>query len=580
MLVPDFVSRNPEFYKHAPKASGLWELVYNQAKSSTRRPAPGEQVDVIRSVRPNEPDVILQYREKNFRLYAKDGVDKFHTKIIRIFRNSGIKINQELISQRMRDWLENYRFNVSGEELDLWSYFYEYVVLKSFEDPNSVLLPFPRHDGLTPPAAPVDEGGHPPNELVPIEPLHIPSQNITYVSDDVFSWYGGKVLVKANGATRKEKFYYLVDAEWYYLYLPTGWNDGRLNYELIEWYKHDAGNLPINFLPGRNASDGSYRESYLHPYFEYCDEASARASDGQANWVQHCYPKVIMDPLPCPDCEGGYVNHSKPSGGVERVECDSCHGTGRIRDIGQYEVLFRPEPAMGEAPSSNPYQLVTPPDSNLRTTFDIPFELFEMAKKAIGLDVLINLEESGEAKKHRLEDLQDILQSFGNAIFDCMERFLAGVEVLLYPRPEGSTDPGWKFPTVLRPMTYSIKSATMLKDEAQNALPADRLSANIHYYSVKYSNDPKLLRVYKFALYYTPLLTMTEDEIRNRLAAGIYDQNDVIKRDLAVQVFMRLSETAGFDNWSVEEARNAADEYFRVNGLLNTELDVIAEPIG
>lgn len=561
----EFIEKYPKFYKKSPSELPLWEAIYNQAIVHTRRPEPGEEILLLERQRPNENKTIKEYRANNFRAISKEGVDKFHTKVIRILQNSSVSF--ESASEQLIEWLEENRFSMNGKDYDIWSFFYFYIIPKSFEDANSLLFAFPQHsDDLTPPALPVSEGGFRPNETIPIVTKVVSHDKIKYIDDEIIAWYGGEKKFK----TREYSFYYIVDSERYYLYEPIEKPDNQVEYELVEWYRHDKGSLPLNWVPSRESSRKNYRESFLHPYYEYADEAISRFSDGQAVWVQHAHPKVVLAELSCPDCTGGTIKTTSPDGKSEFVTCKKCDGTGKIKSIAPYDYLVKPKSGIDGQSDIKAIEYVTPPTAALESTFEIPFKLLDKAKKAIGLDVMMDLQESGVAKEYRLEDLQDLLNSFGKAIYDCMERFMYDIEVLLKPNLRNRVEA-----KIRRPLSYSLKSPEMLKNEAESALPADRIPSALSYYRAKYSNDPVMQKVYEYAYFYSPLLAMTEQEILNRRNAQVYSEIDIIKRDYAVMAFIQLSTDQNFLNWTQADANSRADSYLEEQGLLNPPIDVV-----
>lgn len=568
ILAEDFVSKNPEFYKKSPVGKSQWEVIYNQGVRNCRRPEPNQVVEVVEQMRPNESELIKKYRAANFRLISKDGVDKFHTKAIRIFKNSSVDFDKKSISDRTREWINNHKFFVNGEQKGIWAFFYEFVVWQSFTDPNSLLFAFPQHNGIIPPAFPQEEGGHPANEPIPIVPLHVSHDKIKYISNDIVAWVGGTTLVKKN---IKRKFYYIVDAEAYYLYWPK--DQEKLEYDLITWYVHDKGQTPLNWVPGRTSDKGDYRESVLHAYYELADEATARFSDGQGVYVQHAHPQTVLMETDCPDCGGDrtikIVGKDKKT---HVVPCESCNGTGRMRSPGPYNVLLKPPAGPDGNKDVKVLELITPPEQTLQLTYDIPFDLLNKAKQAVGIDTLIDIQESGVAKEKRLENLQDILSSFGESIYDCMERFMYDVEVLLQPNPDDRIEP-----KVNRPMNYSIKTPEMLRKEAEEAQGPDKVASFMNYYRAKYADNPEMQKVLEFAMAYSPLLVMNEQQTRLALSSQAYNSNDIIRRDYAVQTFMALKDSDNFMEWDIATARERAEQYIEGLGVLNTVLDVVGE---
>jgi hypothetical protein len=176
-------------------------------------------------------------------------------------------------------------------------------------------------------------------------------------------------------------------------------------------------------------------------------------------------------------------------------------------------------------------------------------------KRAIGLDLLENVQESGIAKEYRLEDLQDMLKVIGDAFSDMIESYLWQVESLLVVNENSRTEP-----TVKRPEQYTVKNSLMLLEEAKQAMSSDRQKRAMTYYEVAYKGDAVTIKIFELAHKWAPLFGMSEEELKIRMSTA-YDNNDLIKADRAYNIFRDIAEQS--DNFMImsdEQAFALADK--------------------
>jgi hypothetical protein len=550
-------------------------LVKKQAIRHTRRLAHNP---LFEQQRPNEPEVIKQYRNGIKRMLSKDGIDRWISKISRIIEMAGLNIERTSINENTADFLSSEPLAYMWQYSSIQEYFLRLILPYCIEDPNAILVAFPYNaeNRETPLSRPISEGGLPPNTNVSIRLDIIPVEDIIYVGELDFTYYGWETEINFgnNGEKRIERVKIAFTENDIFILWPRYDEKLMLVYDTELWYNHNLGFLSINYLPGRLciAEDGNYyNESYLHPYFEYADEFLSSFTDVQANRVSHLYPKVIMTEMPCPakGCNSGRIKVTNKEGETEITECHTCSGTGIIKDPGPYGVILqKPKTGIdaqgGSAPP--PYQYISPPTDTFNIAWEKTFELLERAKKSIGLDLLLNLNESGVAMEHRLEDLEDLLRDFAGALIDTMEVALETIDAYLNYDPSRR-----KAPKIVRPKRYDIKTALGHKMDYDNALPFDRYNTAVSLIQNKYRGDDIKQHIYKLAFKYAPELLLSEQEFNTRVASGIYNSQNVAKRD---NVVMFLSEIAE----SMDENRFLDMTFEQVKPMLDAALaEIVTE---
>jgi len=570
MLIEDFIAVYPKFYKEDPELLTYWRDVQSQAARHMRRM---ERNDLFDINRPNESEQVKDFRDDVRRDITSEGTWKWIAKVSRIFVEHGITLDQSTVSDSLNEWLEEKPFRVKGRPITMNSFMYQLVLPMMIEDPNAVLLPFPTVPGdpYTPPIAPETEGGVPSNQKVEPINIFVSSGKIQWHDNDIFAWNAGQWTVDKD---HEEPYYFLVDHEKYARYIPVKSATGNsgFTYELELWYFHDLKKLPVNVLGGVASRPGDVRfysedrgsfdemdlyfESFLRSYYELADEVVMAFSDNQAVRMQHNHPKMVMAKIPCTNsqCRNGSVLEQDAEGNPTKSTCATCEGTSYIPNPGPYQVLIREDGAnMGGPVDNRPtIEYVTPPEGTMQHSYEVPWDLFTRAKKAIGLDLLENVGESGIAKAIRLEDLNDLLRAVSDNFFGIMSRHLEIVEGLLVVDEGRRQSPRMRMPTDLQ-----YTSQAILEENAQNALPADRFQSQMDLYAKKYSADQPLLKVYQLTLQWAPILLNSESEISLNLGWGVYQAKDLIKKDNAFIIFKDILDEVGAEAFLKLDKQNA-----------------------
>jgi hypothetical protein len=272
-----------------------------------------------------------------------------------------------------------------------------------------------------------------------------------------------------------------------------------------------------------------------------------------------------MSELPCPEqgCSGGKIRVQSGED-IQYKVCGTCKGSGSIKDGGPFHSLIkRPNTGMEQGDTGEVYQYITPPTELLQKSYEITFDLLERAKKANGLDVLLDLTESGVAKNRRLEDLQDFLGEMAGLMFDTIEMMLSCVDSLLNTNKSERVDP-----KINRPKQFHLKDEIDLKEDYENALSFDRYNAAMSLIKHKYRDNEDLIRGYQIILRKYPVLLLSESELQIRLANGIYTNEDILRRDQIVQIMQEVIEENEIDNLTSE----------RIIELIESNLDIFVAP--
>lgn len=583
-----FTTENPDYFSRKLDLKQDWERIKEQAIEHTRYVTNSRNIDLAR---PNEPKAVKDYRNETQRRLTKSVVDKFKTKTSRIFRSSGLQVNEESLSSSLTEYLASKPYLYLNQPTDLMTYFFDYIYNQCIDDPNAVeiILPVNPDNPDTPPFLEESEGGVKKNEHVPIQPTIVQSDEIVAFTSEVFSWFGGYMFIENGTDTHTAyKWFWIVDKEYFYRYVPVRREQEKIIYELRLWYRHDTGFgsdkvLPVNILPGNlvfdEAGNFAYQASILAAFFEYADEFQSRFSDGQGVWITSAFPIHIMEEMACTaeGCFEGKVKLSKPdAGGKNWKACDTCLGTGHMQRPSPYGVLVRKDKGdLDSGKGGKPYELINPESAVLNTTYEIPFDLLKKGEKQIGLDVLENAIESGVSRAMRFEDVKDKLAEIASKLTSFLELHLYFTEALLTIERNQR-----KIPSVNTPVDFQLKSSIDLKEEAENALPSDRLEKTLAYYRNVYKNNERLLRVYELAFDYSPALLLNWEEAKDQFQMGIIDENDLVKRNHAIHTLREISTKAGFLKMTDENVFEQANKLLEKKGLLKSEKLLLTDDDG
>lgn len=570
-----FVKSNPGFFEGKSGVQEVWAEVYGQASAHTMR---DQTRKLIESARPNESEAVKKYREDNIRQITRDGVEKSISKISRIFQESGV--DHEGASELLKEWLSTNPFSYLGRRVDVNAYFYNCIFPYFITDPNGLLVAFPYNpeDEMAPPANDVQDGGLAPNKPIAVKSVIVPHERVGDVTEHLFWWRDAEKWRWVDDQNKEhfDEYFWICDKEFFYRFVPKrrDRNTNKLVYELQPWYFHDTGKddehqLPVNVMPGRLArlnEDDYYHESYYLPFFCFGDEALNRFSDAQGIWVRHTKPVLVMPEMPCPssECKAGRVERNG-----EWETCPTCDGHKVIKSVGVFDTVVMPEASFqGEQKmdTSKAISYVTPDTSALEFINKSPIEYLEMAKRAIGIDVLLDVGESGVAKDKRLEVLEDLLRMMAEGIFTFMQAHLWYVECLLQQSRQKREKPKILLPD------YKIRDVETLSEAFKTSTAGDRFPAAKRMIDKMYKDDPVMARAMTLAYEWCPLLLYADDVQQLQLRMLSYNRSDVLKMDRAVMI---MTEIAREDDKFIDRPK---DDVFKEAEEIYTTQYAIDEP--
>jgi hypothetical protein len=526
----------------------VWTVVRDQAESHTTR---DQGVRIMSKYRPNRTERVVEYQQANYRALSMGEFRKVKTKLSRVIRSNGVTVKAE--GAKLAEWLASRPFLVLHQAADLWSWVYEEALSTSLEDPNAVCVPLPYYTENVAPAAPVEVGGLPENEIPKVQVEIVLSKDIRFISKDLLVWVVGTKYIDRRGYF---DIYMAVDKSGFYQVIPELEKD-KVVYTTELWYRHVTEGALFSIMPGNISRTGKwkYNESVAHPFFEYADEFIAVFQDSQSVSVEHIYPKTIVSGnLPCPEdgCINGKIKVTHGTGHELKV-CKTCKGTGEITNPGPFGYLKRPRSEKDNAPP--PIEYLYPSTEIVKISYDRAFDLLLKAKQSMGLDLIGQIAESGTAKLYRLEDLEDMIQAYAGGLFDMVRIVLERVEEILEINESERMGVSYTLPSTFN---VSKSSVDTLSKEFKEAHQAVRLPILQQLVESKYGDDPEMKYKVEVAARAAVLFLSTNEEQQMAVGMGIAEADDILRAGMALGVIDTLTLTYDLET-DVQAAKTALD---------------------
>ncbi|MFZ1515642.1 MAG: hypothetical protein WAT21_09605, partial [Saprospiraceae bacterium] len=162
---------------------------------------------------------------------------------------------------------------------------------------------------------------------------------------------------------------------------------------------------------------------------------------------------------------------------------------------------------------------------------------FELMKKSLGIDALIDLNESGEAMLHRLEHLKTQIRVCLIGLANTMQDHLYIVTKYFYNGAKNE-----EYPTYNIPLSIEIKNPEIIKEKIKTAIGVERITNVIDYYNLVYANDPVMKKLMAFIARKYPLATYSNDEIIKLNSLQLYSDSEVKRSFSVLDVALEVTE--------------------------------------
>lgn len=520
--------------------------------------------DLIKERRPNEPEQVLEYREKIFIAKTKPTFTKIFSSLQKIRRSSdwSIRFEGEFTRINEEETLEKYTGENYPYFTSLTNWVFTLLLRKYLIDPNAVVLVYPVEREI------------PENEyLQPIATIFDSENVIDFVEEDycvLLNPVGSTYTVR--GKEVEGKSYYLITTQQILKYDQV---DSKMNFELVDQFDHGMGILPAFKLKGiliDQAENMYLYESRISGVIPELDEAIREYSDLQAAKVLHIYPeRWEYTNHECTTCKGtGRIQEVRESVPCE-VTCTTCDGKAYVVSGPYSKIMVKPSnTGMGEA------ALPTPPAGYVEKDVEIVKIMEESiqghiyaALSSINFEFLAKtpLSESGIAKEVDKDELNNTVHSIAEDIVSAMDNIFRLTAYYRYSNLYSFDDIEEMLPTVSVPEKFDILSSTHTQEELTEAKnnksnPVIISALELAFASSRFNTDPEIRDRLMLILTLDPLPNITEDEKMSRLTnKGITLESYIISSNIQAFIQRAIEENEGFVDLEPEKQREVLKKY-------------------
>ena len=184
-----------------------------------------------------------------------------------------------------------------------------------------------------------------------------------------------------------------------------------------------------------------------------------------------------------------------------------------------------------------------------------------MGANALGVDLLINTSESGEAMKMRMRPTAFFMENITKGFLgQVMQSQLFFTECLL------QSNRGLRqVPHITLPKSYELETIEDKLEKVNTTFSADKYNAMTEVIESKYKGNTRKIKIENLKLAYSTLWILSQEEITERMALGIYNRNDIIKRDYSSIAFNNILKETTIDvlDLSKEQIYNYVDSFIQ-----------------
>jgi len=512
--------------------------------------------------RPNESKTAYEFAQKNYRRITHELFDNWLSKSGRIFNKNGFFILNE--TEPLKKRLEENDIFVNG-----WvDYIRQEVYPESLIDPNQFFFFFPFNpDSLESPEKSLE-----PFRPIGLRPQIVGFDKVLVKEDGLFIYESDEYHTYKHGLkTYTEPYLYAVDDDYWYKLTPRRTEKNKQTFTVEVWYQHDFESFEVIPLAGRDFKTQDrkkYKKSIIAAAFEHLNEFVGLFKDDQAVALLHSYPHMYMAEIDCQTCE---ATGTMTNGDT----CKNCRGTGYMQKPDPAQVTKIPRTGLNEAPIHSPIMGWAYPGVDIMIQMDSKAtNRFRAAFLSIGLRPFIDVAESGEAKKHRLEDLQDRLEECAELICVFSSAALTMLNTYLY---RGAGNFSNEKINVSKPKGYQALSGEELNQliNTNNILLREDYFRQI--YIEKVGNSPTTKKILNLVLLFAPLTNKTNLEITELVNLGAFDRQDVVKATFSFRIFEELSLQPSFLQQDIPTLLSEAEILMASWGLLKPSINNVTD---
>lgn len=542
--------------------------------------------DILRRVRPREPDEIKNYREENYEPTTKATASKALSVVSKIFNPSLFQIK----------WKEQTK---SGEELEKFA-------LEYFPKHNSILK-FLSQAGLKRMIAD-------PNGVFTVRPSRLPKSDLDRIKPEVRVygspniWYYDEehfliFLRDEEGSRGKTYFFEYYDATRVVELSAQVISQKQIVITETLNYQHNFGEIPAWFLTGETETEDNgdeYYISFFEPAISFWNKAITHESDLDAAFIMHLHPQKVVVAEDCDfvdddlqqRCQHGQLSRGD---GTYKI-CPSCKGSGKRVPIGPFGVHMISKEKLDAGMQMNaPVQYVTVPTDPTKMLKERVDEQHKKGLEALNMDIVdkVGENQSGIAKVIDRGELYDFLYKIADVVYDThLQNFFYFFNLYMFGvqdrNPNRSVDKN--LPEIHKPVVFDLTSVAAMTQEYAEAKKASinpefLRQKQIAIAAKEYTNNPDIKRKVITKLELDPLPEITPEDMEIKLAGGTISRRDAVIHD-NLGTFVERAEQDYKDFYSMPKiekldiVRKYADEFIIENRVTLTVPDDTEETGG
>jgi len=224
-------------------------------------------------------------------------------------------------------------------------------------------------------------------------------------------------------------------------------------------------------------------------------------------------------------------------------DCEDCGGTGMAKQVGDYEdfQIKASEILDSQGKILQPYYL-SPETAVAELIKKVYEDLMINGKKSVGIDALIDQQESGEAMKKRLGTFEEFMGYVIYLVYKThLTKFFEIVQKMLEFDPKNWVD----FPQIQTPKRIEIKTPEILQDDFDKAKGVHKIQAAIELYKSKYAEDPITLRTMLILTNFYPVSIFDIADQQSLILNGSFSRTEVSKALRALPIIKGIIEGMG-----------------------------------
>jgi len=515
---------------------------------------PGE---LIECRRPNESEMVREYRKQIFKPITKPYFGKIITSLNKIRRSTewSVRFEAEAVPPRIIEGesLEDYLMVNFPKFGSLTNWAFGFLLREYCIDANGYVALIPVNNAGT--------GEY----LQPFPHLFRADQVVEATDSLLVTLSDEKSIYNTTEGQEYGEVYYVITDESIQRWEQIG--SGR-RFGLVYDYLHGLGEMPAFHMKGRalrSVGDQFINESRLADIVPRFDEALREYSDLQAGVVQHLYPeKWEYGDEECEACSGrGYVSH--PGFNSQQSLCNACNGT-KHAPRGPYTTMIVKAPMAGEAGVPTPPMGYAQKDTVVITLQDTRVDKhIQHGLAAISMEHVMEspLNQSGLAKAYDDDELNTFANAIAEDIVSIMDEVAYFTNELRYSIivPDYDTRQAM-LPNIAVPEKFDLFSAQMVETQLASAKtnktnPVILNAMEIDYANKKFSADPSVRDRLALTLQLDPLPNISEDDKVMRLQnGGITKETYIISSNISQYIDRAFDEKGnGFIDLDVKDQK-------------------------